>query len=112
MVAAVVLLDIIHAVGARTLFRKFTDGLEARCFLSSLVSFFATRSPVFILLTRLALVPIILVDNTGLILTCYACKYVAFNSTQMDLTRITGPTPAEVSCDHHQHAIELEGISM
>ena len=96
MVASIILLDIVYTTRPRAFLGQLSDGLETGSFFSPLVPLLAARRTVLKLLARLAFMPCVLVDNTDLMATCHARKYVAFYTAEVDLPGVAGATPPEV----------------
>jgi len=98
MITSIALLDIIHALGTRALFRELVNRQATCLFLSFLVSCLAAGRAVLELFTRLALVPCFLVEYAGFVSAGGAREDVTIHAVQVYLSKVAGAAPSEVGC--------------
>jgi hypothetical protein len=100
MVTSIDFLDVEYTTRPGAFLGQLPDGLETGSFLSPLVSLLTAGRTVLKFLARLAFMPCVLMNDTDLVATCHARKYVAFHTTEVDLPRVAGATPPKVGCKH------------
>lgn len=88
--------NVIHTPRSRTLPRRLLNHRQTRFLLRFLIPLLLPRSPVIILLTRLPLMPRILMHNTHFVSTRMARKDIPRCTADVNLPIAAGAAPAEI----------------
>jgi hypothetical protein len=98
VVTTIVLFDVVHAIWPWALLRELANRLQACSFLRLLISLFPARRTIIVLLTSLAFMPRVFVNDAGFGAARNTCKDVALFATQVDLAAVACSAPSKVGC--------------